>query len=123
MQHRAHITLLGSLVGLALAGATSFASAQPSIDGNDVPSMRVSYRDLDINDSAGATALLGRIRHAAETLCEPLKDDDPPFGVWGYRRCVRQAVGRAVSELNNPVVDALANPPSVRTTRLAVGGR
>ena len=123
MQHRVHTTVLAGLVGLVLAGATSFAKAQPSIDGNDVPSTRVSYRDLDINDSAGAKALLGRIRHAAATVCEPLKYDDPPFGVWSYQKCVRQAVGRAVAELNNPVVDALANPQSVKTTRLAVGGR
>jgi len=123
MQHRAHTTILAGLVGLVLAGANSFASAQPSIDGNDVPSMRVSYRDLDINDPAGAKAFLGRIRHAAKTVCEPIKYDDPPFGAWGYAKCVRQAVGRAVAELNNPVVDALANPQSAKTTRLAVGGR
>ena len=123
MQYRINKTVLAGLIGLALAGAASFASAQPSTDSNDVPSMRVSYSDLNINEPAGAKALLGRIGHAARTVCEPFRYDDPPFGGRQYAGCVRRSIERAVATLGNPTVDALANPQSARTTRVAVSGR
>jgi UrcA family protein len=123
MQYRTHKTVLAGLIGLVLAGAASFASAQPSTDSNDVPSMIVSYRDLNINEPAGAKALLGRIGHAARTVCEPFRYDDAPFGSQGYAGCVRRSIERAVAKLGNPTVDALANPQSARTTRVALGSR
>ena len=68
-------------------------------------SQMVSYADLDLGHEAGARALLTRITGAAKLVCSPepreLKDAKP------YRACTRQAVDRAVADVNNPAVSAL----------------
>ncbi len=68
-------------------------------------SQTVSYADLDLGHEAGARALLMRINGAAKLVCSPepqnLRDTQP------YQACTRQAVDRAVADVNNPAVSAL----------------
>jgi UrcA family protein len=125
MQHRANTALLAGLVGLIVAGAASFTCAQPTINTDGTRSERVSYRDLNITEADGAGVLMNRIRHAAKDVCGPAQYDDM-LGGGGrdYANCVRKSVQRAVAELNNPVVDALADPQHDKSrTKLATIGR
>jgi UrcA family protein len=69
----------------------------------DAPSIRVTFRDLDIASAAGTAAAYGRIQGAAKRVCEPLAYQTgthlaPP----AYERCVRDAVATTVQKVNQP---------------------
>jgi UrcA family protein len=66
----------------------------------------VHFADLNIDQTAGAAVLYGRIRFAAERVCgEPtLPGSRIPSPYW--RRCVAQAVDRAVVGLDRPALTA-----------------
>ena len=75
--------------------ATGSALAQDQIT--------ISYSDLDVATTDGASALLRRITYASEDVCRR------ELGVNGYflwRNCVREAIARAVADVDNPLVTA-----------------
>jgi len=77
---------------------------RPNSAGAEARSERVSFSDLNLDHPSGARALLLRIRGAAKRVCGPedgLHADD------SFKTCVRDAVGRAVTELDNPLVSSL----------------
>jgi UrcA family protein len=125
MRHYCNLAVTVAFATVTLAGATSSAVAQTMNTPWDGPrSVRVSYRDLNINEEAGAQVMLGRIRHAAKRACGPAEYDGMTDGARDYARCVRESVTRAVADLNSPVVAALANPQQTRSrTKLAQSGR
>ncbi len=65
----------------------------------------VSYADLDLGHQAGARVLLTRIGGAAKRVCGPAPDARQSNSP--YYKCVDTAVGRAVTEVNRPTVNAL----------------
>jgi UrcA family protein len=112
---RALVPGLAAAVLLATAGASARAApAELST------SVRVNFADLDINDPAGADALLKRIGRAAVTVCggepgTPLLEAE----VTDYQQCREDAIRHAVRRLNAPLVTAVANgvvKPSVSST-------
>lgn len=124
MQYLVNVAAVAALGSLALAGATAPARAQTTFSSGGTVSERVSYRDLNINEEAGAKVLMGRIRHAARDVCGPPESGDPLGRGRVYAMCVRATVTRAIADLNNPVVTALANPEhGNRGTTLATLGR
>jgi UrcA family protein len=100
------------LLTCALAAAAFWIGAlylapEAAAQASEPMSRSVSYADLNLDNEAGARAMLRRIRHAARDVC-----DD----TWGrtslrqrsyVRACVREAMERAVAELDRPVVTAL----------------
>jgi UrcA family protein len=78
--------------GLCIAGATAPAAAETRFGQNPegVRVASVSYADLDLGTVAGRTALEGRIRIAARTVCAKTAYD--AFAVGDERACVNQAV-------------------------------
>lgn len=90
--------LAAGLLGLA----ASAAGAQNSMTvTDDVPSISVSYADLDLASEQGTQALYKRIVSAASRVCA--ENQGPGLGfVAAVRRCTSEAVARAVSDVNSP---------------------
>ena len=94
-----------ALVGiLGAAGATQ---AQPAAE-RGAPTIKLRYDDLDLAHPAGATAMLARIRGAAVKVCRasPFADSTDINSIERFDACRRQAVHRAVAQLDAPRVTA-----------------
>jgi UrcA family protein len=88
------VTVLTSAIPPAHAG-----------DGGEAHHMLVHFADLDLNNPAGVRALFGRLRGAAEQVCAPLQGRDLS-STWAYHRCVRDALARAVAQVDQPDLSA-----------------
>jgi len=109
------------LTSLALAAAACLApltqAATPTAAA--VPSLKVSYRDLDPNSEAGAQQLYQRIRGAAQFVCgeEGRSLDDQ----LAWHRCVHAAMSDAVRAVHSPQLsafDAAHAGPGLQTAQL-----
>ena len=95
---------IAMLVGCLLAG--SLGVAQAVTPANDVPMVVVSYDDLDLSTTDGATALYKRISVAAHKVC-PFEDAVHPMQVAANHSCRNAAIARAVSTVNNAKLAAV----------------
>ena len=95
---------IAMLVGCLLAG--SLGVAQAVTPANDVPTVVVSYDDLDLSTTDGATALYQRISVAAHKVC-PFEDAVHPMQVAANNSCRNAAIARAVSTVNNAKLAAV----------------
>ncbi|MGH8264570.1 MAG: UrcA family protein [Steroidobacteraceae bacterium] len=86
------LIVLASFTGLAF-GATS----------DDPPQRVVNYADLSIDRKAGAETLLFRIKSAAREVCAPLLDPGVTAAM-SHQRCLSQAIGRAVADVDAPAL-------------------
>jgi UrcA family protein len=89
---------IAMLLGCLLAG--SLGVAQAAAPANDVPSVVVSYDDLDLSTTDGANALYKRISAAAHKVC-PFEDSVHPLQVAMNNSCRSAAIARAVGKVNN----------------------
>lgn len=105
---------------LALASAATFAlmAAAPA-DAAVIhrTSVRVSYADLDIDNQAGAAALLGRIRSAARAVCGDYSGPISLRARAAIRQCENARVEKAVTDVNNPALTALYSGRPTVTVR------
>ena len=92
-------------VFLAVGSMTGIAEAQTA----PKPTATVSYADLDLATHDGARALLKRINVAAKEACGPAPVMSPltPAAPTLHERCITEAAGKAVAEVNAPLVVAL----------------
>ena len=92
--------LLAALAGIFAAGTATTALA------DKLPQRTVSFSDLDLSHSAGAAVLYSRIKGAAAQVCDQ-------HGVRSLealtttRRCIDQAIARAVAEIDVPALTSL----------------
>jgi UrcA family protein len=84
-------------------GALCSASVQAA---EDVPSKTVKFADLNITSQAGAKALYGRIRAAAQDVCHDSSGGDPILRL-AVRACIEKAIDKAVKDVNSPVLTSL----------------
>jgi UrcA family protein len=89
---------IAMLLGCLLAG--SLGVAQAAAPANDVPSVVVSFGDLDLSTTDGANALYKRISAAAHKVC-PFEDSVHPLEVALNNSCRTAAIARAVGKVNN----------------------
>ena len=95
-------------LGAILALSVSLTSAAGAFEVRSAAvQAEVGYSDLDTTHTQGATILLARIKSAAHRVCSPEPVSGDLARLMDFRRCVRDAVGRAVAELDNPFVSAL----------------
>ena len=69
------------------------------------PRIVIDYSDVDVTNAAGAQVLYQRIVNASQEVCH----QESVLGVHGYfiwRKCVRDAISRAVSNVDSPLVTA-----------------
>jgi UrcA family protein len=84
--------------------ACGAASAMPASSSPDVPSRVVRYSDLDITRTSGAAALYARIEAAARSVCQPAFGFPETRMEGELRKCQRQAIDRAVNDVNAPLL-------------------
>jgi UrcA family protein len=84
-----------------LSTSTSFADV-------DLRTEAVEFQDLNVNTSAGAQVLYGRIRAAANRVCASNLSGDR-FARLGGAKCAREAAARAVEHLDLPALTAYYN--------------
>jgi UrcA family protein len=105
-------TWLATFASIACTLTAGTALAAPPA--GEVPSVTVSYADLDLSNPAGAHTLYQRIRAAARMVCAPLASKElKRNGLW--RDCYEQAVSNAVATIDRPTLTALHQ--AARTAR------
>lgn len=65
----------------------------------------VSYADLNLNSTAGARTLYGRLRTAATAVCAPLRGNSLRERM-NWRDCFNPALARSVAEIDEPTLTA-----------------
>ena len=87
---------------LALGLTIAFTPVARADAAPDVPKLEVSYTDLDIATEQGARALYRRIATAARQVCPRGEGSIVPKLEEVSRTCIRDAISRAVHEVNSP---------------------
>jgi UrcA family protein len=83
-------------------------------------SLPVTYTDLDISTTAGASVILARIEHAANQVCGGQPDIRDLDARARFVACRTSAMSTAVASLHSPVVDRqYANSQDHTPDRLA----
>jgi len=96
------IVMLTALASFFSSGSP-FAQAQTT--DNSPKQMLVHFADLDLTKSAGVSALYSRLQGAAKEVCAPLASREISRAL-AYQRCVKDALSRAVTEVNQPNLSA-----------------
>ena len=98
------ILIAAAAAGCVLTSRTAFAEG--SDQGRAVMQTVVTYSDLDLHRTAGAEAMLQRLRHAANIVCGRRPDARQIAAYDRYRSCVRTAMSGAVAQIDAPLVTA-----------------
>jgi UrcA family protein len=81
------------------------ARADESVD--TLPHKVVSFKDLNLDTPEGAAVLYRRITSAANEVCgNPNRYD---LSQWKLQICVKDAVARAITQVNRPMLTSLYN--------------
>ena len=103
---RTTIALSLCLSGVGLAPTAS--AAQPATiraaEPYAAPEKAVDYADLDLNTRKGAAILYARLNNAAAEVCDGVNIRSTENRARS-KACMQQAVSRAVSEINLPVLN------------------
>jgi UrcA family protein len=115
LSNRFNSRRLTVLAGCLLAGALGVAQAgsPEATAAATVPTVVVSYGDLNLSTTEGNATLLQRITTAARRVC-PLEDSRNLARAAYTNSCRADAVARAVHDINSPQLAALH---AVRTNR------
>ena len=103
---RQTVMTLAALSALGFAAFSQPAAAQSANPDPDAVSVRVEFRDLNIDSQAGAATLMHRIRHAVKVACGD-NGNDKLNGVSQTKACVKDSTDRAVAFVNAPILTAL----------------
>ncbi len=91
-----------TMLGAVAADAAGVASAGQL----DAPTVKVSYRDLDLSRPADVRTLYGRLQHAAASVCGQVSTLElQRYMAW--KRCYRSALDSAVLSVHSPELLAL----------------
>lgn len=94
------------MIALASAIALSFAAIAPAAAAERAAE-RVGYADLNLDNRAGAQAMLGRIQRAVEHVCGERRGTIPMALRARIERCVNAEMADEVADLGNANVSAL----------------
>ena len=93
-------------VTLASAGGSMLVDAAQASDASDTtPHKVVSFKDLNLNSPEGVAVLYKRIKSAAYDVCE--SPDRYDLSQFKTQICVRDAMSRAIVQVNNPMLTSL----------------
>src|SRR5262245_31237399 len=105
---------LGVACALALLPVPGFAG-----DTDDQRSVTVRFADLDLDTPAGASALYGRLSHAAREVCgDPVSVIDLTQ-LRDIQSCRQEAIVNAVTSVDRPMLTALYD--SLNPDRMIAG--
>ena len=98
---------IAALVVLGLGASASAVAASPSqIDGG---SIEVSFADLNIQNSAGAKVLYGRLQQASKTVCnvESFRELGSLARVAETASCYAETLDEAVAKIDSDALQAI----------------
>jgi UrcA family protein len=103
-------------VTLASAGGSMLVDAAQASDAFDTtPHKVVRFKDLNLNSPEGVAVLYGRIKSAAYDVCgSPDRYDLSQFKL---QICVKDAVSRAIVQVNNPLLTSLYESKTGKTDK------
>jgi UrcA family protein len=90
--------------GVLTSGAFA-ANAQRAEAAAPMPSIAVSYEDLNLNTPSGVDALYARLRAASRSVCN-VGQSRGLVGVMASKDCYRQVLETAVGNANLPTLTA-----------------
>ncbi len=105
-----------ALTTLALASLLTAQAALATPPQDEVKTVAVHYRDLDLSRQKDAKRLYWRIKSAARTAC----DNDPESDLARlatYKRCMREAIAKAVAQVKSPQLTGIYLAEVQRTSR------
>jgi UrcA family protein len=107
-------TIRVAWVTLASAGGSMLVDAAQASDAFDTtPHKVVSFKDLNLNNPEGVAVLYKRIKSAAYDVCGgPDRYDLSQFKV---EICARDAMSRAIVQVNNPMLTSLHESKTGKT--------
>ena len=101
---------------LVIAAASLFASVASATVGSEVSTV-VKYRDLDPSLAADAQRLYGRLKYAAQKVCNGYDSRDLQMQRL-QDACYDKALSNAVEKVNEPTLTALhAAEPRIRVAK------
>ncbi len=98
--------LTASLILGGLAGAAAGAATAASVEG-DAPAISVTYDAAKLANDAAVHALYARIVAASQDVCPVLSQGRRWAATSATIECRKQAIERAVRQVNNPRLAAL----------------
>lgn len=103
-------------------GAQAVCAADSELHGDVQLSRIVDYSDLNLDRSAGVTTLYQRLERAAKTVCAPLEGRGLK-STQQNRQCRSEAMARAVSDVNQPLLTQLHRDKSGQSETAVVASR
>ncbi len=114
--------IISILTGFALLGSLSAVAVAAHASDVEQVSATVHLGDLNLATNDGAQTAMSRIQRAAREICGPGPDMREFDSTRQFKQCVEQAVDRAVTSLDMPMVTA-ASARDERPIRVAVKSR
>jgi len=107
---------------VVVAAAAVCAALAGGVRADEAPQVHVSYADLNLNTSQGATALYQRIHGAAVQVCAlPLAQD---LGqATKIKVCMARAIAESVAAVNNPNLTRVYEQKAGTTPAIQLAGR
>src|SRR5262245_34807306 len=115
MRSKIHMLLL-SLVAVC---GSSFAMADTAVT---IKTETVRYDDIRLISAVGAAVLYGRLNSAAERACGGPLETVPLAQRVRFKQCVDEAVAKAVSDVNNPMLTWYQDSKRGKSTENASSG-
>ena len=103
----------------AIAAAALIVGVVPAYAANENGAFKVSLAGLDLQSASGARMMLTRIRNAASQVCGQAPYIADLNGTGNWKACYDDTVGRAVTQLNAPMVTEAYKGPQTRTVASA----
>ena len=119
---------LSFIAAIGALAATQGAVAAPQAKGIEVGRVTVSYRDLDLSALGDARVLLTRLQKAAFQACGGDPRLSPDYDLMGpavervYRECRKNAVSRAVTTVDAPLLTEVHKEEGARRLASAAAG-
>jgi UrcA family protein len=123
MSNRTGIWIKAALVLLAGAWQCDALAAPAAPTALGVDQITVHYGDLNVDQTAGAAVLYRRIHNAAKSVCGEPQLPGTRIVSYSWRRCVAEAVDRAVVAVDRPALTAyyrVHTTPSDRGSPMAL---
>ena len=120
MSSKAGISIKVAVLLLAGAWQCNVLAASPKTPGTEENQTTVHFDDLNLDHAAGAAVLYRRIQGAAARVCGNSHLPGSHVESVDWRRCVTQAVERAVVSLVRPALTAYYCEQTTRPMIVAV---
>lgn len=96
--------------GAILGALTSCSGVAKADDATTPPQVAVRFAHVDLSQSAGVVRLYGRLKEAAEAVCDDYTDGSgggPLPLQMRYKVCWQAALAAAVAKVNEPALSAV----------------